>query len=853
MADYVFVKSGGTASSGFATYAGAEDAWVDGDWADAECYPTLVAGMVPTIGQNNVTVVIDFASFSGAHTVASAITDNRWTGDGKVLRPRASSGNGTLQFGTTGLMFALNGATTGDQHFKRINFTRSGDQTDNWTLMRICQGQAAWDGTIFEDCVFGDFDWAGTGDLAEGLLFSFNQPAGNTNELKFLNCTFQNIVMNAAGNDSRNMLGEWIGAADAAASLKFEGCTFDTLTKTALGAAAGGNNREGFFTLRATNGVLTLDSNTYTSITSTGDSNGHSAFWNQETGSVVIDADNGTWSNVLFNSPAAAFGYQAENGTAHTFDTISFTDCTSLNSNEDLGTGGGILASATAEVTITDLTCTRVRANYGAAVYCTAGGEATINGLSAIDCSVIGGVVYFGGHGSGSVQNFKIVDTVQLANTLAHPGMGIYAHNSPTSNENSNLLISLGRIVGGTPNGATTNTGIYINNNDTVNLNTMDVLIDRIKVNTAGASEIELVTIANAGDLTVDMQDVYLSGGSAAISTSQGTSTTLTLTETRTKDTNRARASLGLLGEKATVKSALWPRDFTNAAWVKTNITAAKDATGIDGVANSASTLTATAGNGTALQTVTLVNAEYTSAVYVRRKTGTGNIDITDDNGGTWTTLTALNTSHWTRYPITRTQANPVIGFRLVVDTDEIEVDFFDIEPGGIPTTDIAHTSGVGTRDVDRCSTSDISWISEATGTWYASGRQDYADGDTYLFEAGNTLSNANRTFMRLDSTNPLFSIVDGNVTQANIDAGTYVTGADFKMAGAYAVNDVVVSFDGAAVVADTSATMPAVADMDIFWALGGTQTNRSTAVTVAEIAHWTPRKTNSQVEGLAT
>jgi hypothetical protein len=69
---------------------------------------------------------------------------------------------------------------------------------------------------------------------------------------------------------------------------------------------------------------------------------------------------------------------------------------------------------------------------------------------------------------------------------------------------------------------------------------------------------------------------------------------------------------LGLLVEEARTELTLYNRDFTNAAWTKSNMTTAKTATGPDGVTNSASTLTATAGNATALQAITSTSAART-------------------------------------------------------------------------------------------------------------------------------------------------------------------------------------------------------------------------------------------------
>jgi hypothetical protein len=82
--------------------------------------------------------------------------------------------------------------------------------------------------------------------------------------------------------------------------------------------------------------------------------------------------------------------------------------------------------------------------------------------------------------------------------------------------------------------------------------------------------------------------------------------------------------SNGILIEVARTNRLLWNRDATQTEWVKTNITAAKDQTGIDGVANAASSLTATDDNGTCIQTITLAAGNRTGSVYLKRLTGTG-------------------------------------------------------------------------------------------------------------------------------------------------------------------------------------------------------------------------------------
>lgn len=168
--------------------------------------------------------------------------------------------------------------------------------------------------------------------------------------------------------------------------------------------------------------------------------------------------------------------------------------------------------------------------------------------------------------------------------------------------------------------------------------------------------------------------------------------------QTAAIDTPREEAA-GWLIEGASTNEALHSRDYTNAVWVKTNITAAKDAVGNDGVSNAASSLTASAANGTVFQTITKASAENTFSVDVRRKTGAGTIEMTDDGGSTYIDITGLiNANTYTRLSITTTQANPSIGFRIVTSTDAIEVDYSQLEDLAFASSRIETTTTSVTR-----------------------------------------------------------------------------------------------------------------------------------------------------------
>lgn len=149
--------------------------------------------------------------------------------------------------------------------------------------------------------------------------------------------------------------------------------------------------------------------------------------------------------------------------------------------------------------------------------------------------------------------------------------------------------------------------------------------------------------------------------------------------------------SNGLLIEEARTNRILWCRDATQSNWTKTNVTVAKTQTGIDGVANSASSLTASSANGTCIQTITLTSGSRTGSVYLKRITGTGNVQITLD-GTTYSTVD-LSTSEWRRIVLSGTVTNPTVGIRIVTSGDAVAMDFAQIEDGGFATSPIMTTS----------------------------------------------------------------------------------------------------------------------------------------------------------------
>lgn len=111
--------------------------------------------------------------------------------------------------------------------------------------------------------------------------------------------------------------------------------------------------------------------------------------------------------------------------------------------------------------------------------------------------------------------------------------------------------------------------------------------------------------------------------------------------------------------------------EFSNAAWVKPLATVTANSIADPNGNLNADTLSATLGNATILQNISLLAAPYTFSIWLKRKTGTGNINITI-NGVTF--VTQAVTADWARFSTTLTPSAGTknIGVQIVTLGDEV-------------------------------------------------------------------------------------------------------------------------------------------------------------------------------------
>lgn len=187
----------------------------------------------------------------------------------------------------------------------------------------------------------------------------------------------------------------------------------------------------------------------------------------------------------------------------------------------------------------------------------------------------------------------------------------------------------------------------------------------------------------------------------------------------------------GLLVEPQATNRLLWCRDLTKSSWAATNVTVLRDQIGVDGIQNTSTRLLSTDNNGTCTQSLTLASGTRTVSMFMKRITGTGQVQVTLD-GTTWSSV-ELSSTEWRRMVFTGTVTNPIIGIKIFNSGDSIAIDYVQLEDGSFATSPIFTTTSASTRSADFASkpvTGDFYNFNECT--IYTEFRNSYITSSNY-------------------------------------------------------------------------------------------------------------------------
>jgi hypothetical protein len=238
-------------------------------------------------------------------------------------------------------------------------------------------------------------------------------------------------------------------------------------------------------------------------------------------------------------------------------------------------------------------------------------------------------------------------------------------------------------------------------------------------------------------------------------------------------------------------------RDMTDASWVKTTMTSTKTATGIDGVVNSATRLTATGTNALILQTLVAAASSRTYSCWLRRITGTGAIELTQD-GVTFTNIAPLlNTTYYVQVQLNASQLNAVYGLRIGTNGDVIEVDFNQFEAGNIATSPI--DAAGATRAADVLTYAGAGNIDVTRGACYAEVASLLPTGQVALSAKEVASISSNGLMLRLGTGGAGTAIqINDGTTSASKSALTDMYTGIRKRASSWGAGGILVTGDGA-------------------------------------------------------
>ena len=174
------------------------------------------------------------------------------------------------------------------------------------------------------------------------------------------------------------------------------------------------------------------------------------------------------------------------------------------------------------------------------------------------------------------------------------------------------------------------------------------------------------------------------------------------------------------------------------------------------------------------------------------------------------------------------------------------------MEAGAFPTSYIPTTSAAVTRTADSSTItgSDFSAVHSATaGTLFAEfSVMTTSAGTRPILSLDDNTANE-RIELYTSGADIKFKVVDGGSTVVDLSVGTVAADTVYKIAAAWSANDFAASLSGAAVVTDTSGTLPTVDRMRI----GSNQASDFLCGHVRRFARYSDRLTNAELQAVTT
>lgn len=363
----------------------------------------------------------------------------------------------------------------------------------------------------------------------------------------------------------------------------------------------------------------------------------------------------------------------------------------------------------------------------------------------------------------------------------------------------------------------------------------------------------------------LDSRFTFARSTTATYINSSGYVASAAINEARFEFNPTTLAATGLLIEDSATNLLNFSETFattggTNNNWADTNLT--RTSTNNTSPRNDATALrlTASAANGTIISSAAIgTSAARTLSVWLRRVTGTGNIQFTLDNGSNYTTQAI--TAAWVRYTFAVTTANQRVGFRIVTSADAIEIWGAQIEAATYSSSYIPTTTAQVTRAIDTCtmavtpSAIGLTLVPPATFVYSATVNVIATSGFPTIigFQDSGSTTRVFRSQTNSTTSNYVTWLPSGSsgANAGEITFTTLVRGTPFKVATTITTSQVLASRNGtAATAAAVGASFAFVAPDKIVFGLFSTV---KSSIIISSFKFFPSEKSQAELNALST
>lgn len=319
----------------------------------------------------------------------------------------------------------------------------------------------------------------------------------------------------------------------------------------------------------------------------------------------------------------------------------------------------------------------------------------------------------------------------------------------------------------------------------------------------------------------------------------------------------------GLIPEEARTNLLTYSEQFDNAAWNKfgTSVVSANAISAPNGTV-SADLISNCAGYSNRLSNLTAVTISgggtYTFSVYVR-SSGSGSEAVLQlaTFGGTYKTVTVVKSlaQEWKRLDIQITTNSDNTGLFVIIyggdGTSGLYLWGAQLEAGASPTSYIPTTSAAATRAAEVASMTGANfseWYRQDEGTFVVTASRA-ATGRAFTVSDGTANENMRVNLSAASPLRPDWQVIANGTTQvATTSTPNVPLNSNFTVAASYKKDDFAISVNGAAVVTDTSGTVPLVDRMHLAAPESGVATG---GAHFRRIAYYPKRLTNAELQAL--